>query len=266
MEAYAVDELVASAEALGAGLGLLVGELVGLVGELTGPGAVAGSFDQVEVRVAERGRELLRMVLQHVLDGQAAGERRLAGVADAQGVGRPWAERGHARTVVSGVGPVTVRRLAYRGAGAPNLYPRDLALNLPARRYSWQVRQQVVRYALAGSYEQAGQWLRAGTGVSVGKQQLEQIVLEAAADAQAFYARAAPAAGPPGLPLVLSADGKGVAMRPEARRRRSAAVPRTKTFGKRLGTGEKTGHKRMAETGVVFDALPASRGGPPSRS
>jgi len=259
VEAYAVDELVASAEALGAGLGLLVGELVGLVGELTGPGAVAGSFDQVEVRVAERGRELLRMVLQHVLDGPAAGERRLAGVADAQGVGRPWAERGHARTVVSGVGPVTVRRLAYRGAGAPNLYPRDLALNLPARRYSWQVQQQVVRYALAGSYEQAGQWLRAGTGVSVGKQQLEQIVLEAAADAQAFYARAAPAAGPPGLPLVLSADGKGVAMRPEARRRRSAAVPRTKTFGKRLGTGEKTGHKRMAETGVVFDALPAGQ-------
>ena len=29
-----------------------------------------------------------------------------------------------------------------------------------------------------------------------------------------------------------------------------------KTFGKRLGTGEKAGHKRMAEVGVVFDVQP----------
>ena len=43
-------------------------------------------------------------------------------------------------------------------------------------------------------------------------------------------------------------------MRPEAeRRRRGRAGVRVKTFGKRLGSGEKAGHKRMAEVDVVSD-------------
>ena len=43
-------------------------------------------------------------------------------------------------------------------------------------------------------------------------------------------------------------------MRPEARRRRTRAPDqKVRTFDKRAGTGEKKGHKRMAETGAVFD-------------
>ena len=58
-------------------------------------------------------------------------------------------------------------------------------------------------------------------------------------------------------PLAISADGKGVAMRPEARRRRTRAPDqKVRTFDKRAGTGEKKGSKRMAETGCVFDVLP----------
>ena len=72
MEAYAVEDLAARAEALGAGLGVLVSALAGLAGELAGPGASAGSFDEIEQRVIVRGRELLRMVMQHALDAQAA--------------------------------------------------------------------------------------------------------------------------------------------------------------------------------------------------
>jgi hypothetical protein len=48
-------------------------------------------------------------------------------------------------------------------------------------------------------------------------------------------------------------------MRPEARRRRAKAPGRrVQTFQKRRGTGEK-GHKRMAETGCVFDLDPVPR-------
>jgi hypothetical protein len=56
--------------------------------------------------------------------------------------------------------------------------------------------------------------------------------------------------------VVLSADGKGVAMRPEARRpgRGKKKVPGA--FDKRLSTGQKRGAKRMAQVGAVFDALP----------
>jgi hypothetical protein len=259
VEGYAVAELAARADAVVAGLGGPVGELVALAGELTGPGAAPMSFGEIEEQVMVRGREILRLTVQHVMDARAAAEPRRAEVAGADGVPRRRAERGHARTVVTWFGPVVVRRMAYRAPGAANLHPADAALDLPARRYSWAVQRAAVRYALAGSYEQTQVWLQDLTGASVGKQQLEQILAEAARDAPGFYAaRQETAAVQAGLPLAISADGKGVAMRPEARRAETArkAGKRTKAFGKRLGTGEKTGHKRIVETGAVFDVVP----------
>jgi hypothetical protein len=255
VEAYAVEDLAARAEAVGAGLGVLVAELVSLAGEVAGPGLAAGSFDEIEQRVCMRGRELLRMVMQHAMDVQAAAERRLPGVIDAAGVARTRAERGHARTVVSSAGPVVVRRVAYRAAGAANLHPRDAVLNLPVRRYSQAVQAMAAGFALEASFGQASQWLAARIGTAVAQRQIEQIVAEAARDCEGFYATRAPVAAGREIPLVLSADGKGVAMRPEARRpSRYQHVPGA--FEKRLSTGEKRGVKRMAEVGAVSGALP----------
>jgi hypothetical protein len=135
-------------------------------------------------------------------------------------------------------------------------------LNLPPRRYSWQVQQAVVEYVLAGAYEQAQRFVAAATGITIGKQQLEQITAEAAADAAGFYPALAreQGQGEPAGPLAISADGKGVAMLPGSRRRR-AKTPgkRVRNFEKRAGTGEKKGCKRMAQTGCVFDISPAPR-------
>jgi hypothetical protein len=259
VEGYAVAELVARADVVAPGLGGLVGELAALAAGLTGPGAGQMSLDEVERQVMVRGRELLRMTVQHVLDVRAAAEPRRAEVTGADGVRRRRAERGHGRTVLTWFGPVTVRRMAYRAPGAANLHPADAVLNLPVRRYSWQVQQAAVRYALAGSYEQARLWLADVTGVSIGKQQLEQILAEAARDAPGFYPSRPAAPCPAGLPLAISADGKGVAMRPGARRSEAARKARRRApqaFGKRLGTGQKAGHKRIAETGAVFDVAP----------
>ena len=227
MEGYAAGKPAASADA---GLAVLVSELTGLVGELAGAGPAATSFDEIEQLVMVRGRELLRKVIQHVMDACAAAEPRLAGVADAAGVPRPRAERGHARTMVSQVGPVVIGRMAYRAPGQPNLYPRDAVLNLPPRRYSWCLQRAVVEYVLAGAYEQARRFVAAVTGVVIGKQQLEQITIEAAADAAGFYPALArdqgrAGAGAPAGPLLISADCKGVAMLPGALRRRGAKAP-----------------------------------------
>ena len=164
MEGYAAGRPAASADA---GRSVLVGELIGLVSGLTGAAAAEMSFDEIE---------------QQVMDERAAGEQRRAQVTGADGIPRTRAERGHARTVVTWFGPVTVRRLAYRAPGAANLYLADAVLNLPVRRYSWAVQRAAVRYALAGSYEQAQVWLQDLTGVSIGKRQLEQILAEAARD------------------------------------------------------------------------------------
>ena len=178
---------------------------------------------------------------------------------------RTRAERGHARPVVTRLGQVRVRRIAYRSGvrGAASLFPRDAVLNLPPLGYSWALQRLAEMFCRAVSYEQAHEFVLAATGVSIGKRQLEQIIVAAAADAERFYQdrtrdqAAVPAAGEQeqGLPpLAISADGKGVAMLPEARRRRTRAPEqKVRTFDKRAGTGEKKGCKRMAETGAVFD-------------
>jgi len=261
VEAYGLEELAASAESVVAGLGPLV---AGLAVEAGG----AGTLDEMEQLVAGRGRELLRGVVQLCLDRGAAREVRVAQVTGADGVARRRAERGHGRTVVTVLGEVRVERIGYRAGvkGVPSLFPRDAVLSLPLAGYSWQLQRLVVMFARCGSYEQAHQFVAAVTGVSIGVRQLEEIVAGAAADVAGFYAAGAP--GGPGQeggdkqaagPLVLSADGKGVAMRPESRRKRTKAPgQRVRTFQARPGIGEK-GHKRIAEVCCVFDVIPHER-------
>jgi hypothetical protein len=262
VEEYGLDELAASAEAVLAGLGPLAAGLARLAVEAGG----AVTLDAMELLVIERGRELLCGLVQLALDGQAAGEVRLPAVTGADGVARARAERGHARSVVTRLGKVVVRRIAYRSGvkGAGSLFPRDGLLNLPPCGYSWPLQRLAEMAARSGSYAQAGEFVLAVTGVRIGGRQLEQITVAAAADAERFCQDRVQA-GVPGAgqqegslaPLAISADGKGVAMRPEARRRTSKAPgKRVRTFAKRAGTGEKKGHKRMAETGCVFDVLP----------
>jgi hypothetical protein len=262
VEQYGLDDLAASGDAVLAGLGPLVAGLAGLAAEA----CRSVTLDAMEVLVTGRGRELLRGLVQLALDTQAEREVRLPGVTGEDGVERTRAEPGHGRPVVTLLGEVRVRRIGYRSGvkGVLSLFPRDAVLNLPPLGYSWQLQRLAEMYCRSVSYEQGHQFVLAATGVSVGKRQLEQIVVAAAADAERFYrdqAAAVPAAGEPGQgpgqglpPLALSADGKGVAMLPEARRRRTKAPEqRVRTFEKRAGTGEKKGCKRMAETGAVFD-------------
>ena len=265
MEQYGLDELAASADAVVSGLGPLAAGLAGLAVEA----GRAVTLEAMELLVLEQGRDLLCGLLQLALDGQAAAEARMPQVTGADGVLRARAERGHARTIVTRVGKVVVRRIAYRSGikGAGSLFPRDAVLNLPPCRYSWPLQRLAEMFCRAVSYEQARGFVRAAAGAGIGKRQLQQITVRAAAGAEWFYRdpgrprdQAVPAAGQEGedLPLALSADGKGVAMLPGARRRRTKAPEaRVRTFGKRAGTGEKKGHKRMAGTGCVFDVLPA---------
>ena len=268
MEEYGLDGLAASAEAVLAGLGPLAAGLARLAIEA----GQAVTLEAMELLVIERGRDLLRGLVQLSLDGQAEREVRLPRVTGADGVRRARAERGHARTVVTRLGKVAVRRIGYRSGvrGAGSLFPRDAVLNLPPCGYSWPLQRLAEMAARSGSYAQAGEFVLAATGVRIGGRQLEQVTVAAAADAERFCQdrgpdpAAGPGAGPgQGLPpLAISADGKGVAMCPEARRRRAKAPGRrVRTFAKRAGTGEKKGHKRMAETGCVFDVVPPD--GPP---
>src|SRR5712664_1962912 len=165
MEEYGLGGLAASAEAVLAGLGPLAAGLARLAVEA---GQVV-TLEAMELLVAERGRELLLGVVQLGVDGQAEREVRLPRVTGADGVRRARAERGHARTVVTGLGKVVVRRIGYRSGvrGAGSLFPRDAVLSLPPCGYSWPLQ----RSGSAGGSWSRSWWRRprmrsgsAGTG------------------------------------------------------------------------------------------------------
>lgn len=83
-----------------------------LTGELGSPGAGRLTHDELEDLLTERGRQLMRQLLQDHLDLRALREEadHAAAVVAA---GRSRVERGHGRALATVVGPVTVRRLAF---------------------------------------------------------------------------------------------------------------------------------------------------------
>jgi hypothetical protein len=97
--------------------------------------------------------------------------------------------------------------------------------------------------------------------VGIGKRQVEALAAAAAVDVADFYAAGRPEPAGADMLLVLTCDGKGVVMRPEALREataKAAATGRHK-LATRLSPGEKNGRKRMAELACVYDAAPAPR-------
>ena len=219
------------------------------------------SHEELETRLGTDGRELLRQLFQDHLDLRAAREQRAGAVRNAKGACHNAVEPGHRRCLETVFGEVAVTRLAYRAKGADNLHPADAALNLPRERHSHGLRQLAAIEATRGSYEEAVSAIGRQTGVGLGKRQAEQLTARAAVDFCAFYdARERPVAGA-GEVVVISADGKGVVMRPEGLRPQTAAAAaksKRKLKG-RLSKGEKANRKRMAEVGAVYTVVPVAR-------
>jgi hypothetical protein len=97
--------------------------------------------------------------------------------------------------------------------------------------------------------------------VKIGKRQVEQLAMRAAADVEAFYAQAVPGPAPAEQVLMIQADGKGIVMRPDGFRptRTAKAAAAKRKVAARLSPGEKNGRKRMAEFAAVTDVIPAPR-------
>ncbi|MDQ3343808.1 MAG: ISKra4 family transposase, partial [Actinomycetota bacterium] len=234
-----------------------------VLGWLEGPDAAALSHAELEDQLDARGRELLRRMFQDHLSLRTVTERRLAGVRDAQARTYGAVEAGHRRPLTTVFGEVDVTRLAYRRRGQENLYPADAALNLPVERHSHGLRRLAATEAARGSFQEAAAALERATGQHLGKRQVEALTDRAAVDVEAFYAtrtRQTDAAAE-GDVLVLSADGKGIVMRPDALRPATAkaAAAATNKLACRLSKGEKRNRKRLAEVGAVYDLTPVAR-------
>lgn len=233
-----------------------------LVTDLVGEAAAALTHSGLEDLLTGRARELTRQLFQDHLDLRALREERVAEVVDAHGVERTRIERGRARMLATVFGKVAVTRIAYRGTAVEDLHPADTALNLPAGLHSHGVAKLAAIEASRGSFDEACDRINALTGTGIGKRQVVQLATAAAGDIDAFYDALVPAPCTDTTLLVISVDGKGIVIRPEALREATAKAAAAKggnTYTTRLASGEKNSRKRMATLGTVYDAIPAPR-------
>ena len=133
-----------------------------------------------------------------------------------------WFARGRreagTRPLVTRFGQVSVSRFAYRAQGRPNVHPLGAALNLPQEKHSHGLRRLAAIEAARGSMEAAGAAITRATGVTIGKRQVEELARRCAAHVEEFCAHRAAGLAPGEWPLILTFDGKGIVMRPEALR------------------------------------------------
>lgn len=220
---------------------------------------------ELEAEIERRGREVHRLVLQGRLDKLFAQEAERHRVRPPRGQVRV-----RERQIESIFGRVVAARHGVRRAGARcSRFALDVKLGLPREMYSLGLRKRIAEETRAQSWDQAVDRVDATTGGHVPKRQAEELVERAAQDFDAFYAerRQAEAAndtvGSDEL-LVLSCDGKGIAMRAEAlrepTRKQAEAAERDDARGDPTEVRAKRRHtKRMAIVTAIWDQEPCAR-------
>ncbi len=227
------------------------------------------SHDEVESLVKAKGRELLRQIFQSHLDLRAVAETGRQAPLGVDGEDRPH-RRALRRPLRSLFGENRVVRLNFTSkATSGGLRPLDAELNLPEESYSLGVRRMCCTFAMDLSYDAALAKLEDSTGLRVPKRQMEELIVRAAQDFDAFYDTmqrqrlAHPPQGDTNRPLLaISTDGKGIVMRPESLRpaTRKKAERDQHKLATRLSAGEKRNRKRMAEVATVYDIERQPRG------
>jgi hypothetical protein len=229
--------------------------------------ALALSHDDVEELVEKDGREVLRLIFQGHLDLRATGEP----VREAP-TGSDGKKRSHRRSTTRPLrtifGSTTVTRLSFTTREAKGgLRPLDAELNLPVESYSLGLRRRVAVMAMDVSFDSTVAKVEDWTGTRVPKRQVEELVVRAARDFDAFYDHKQErqiegcTRDHRDKLVVLSTDGKGIVMRHEALREetRERAERSAPKLAARLSPGEKRNRKRMAEVATVYELEPQPR-------
>jgi hypothetical protein len=226
---------------------------------LTGDEMIRAPHDEIEALCEAQGREWTRLMLEEHMALRAQMEKRVE-VTGADGIERPLARQSE-RHLETLVGTITVPRLAYQTPGSEDLHPMDASLNLPRERYSFGLRRFIAKEVARASFDEVVEHVNEMTGASIAKRQVQELAIRAAQDFDAFYEQRDAVRDPSTDLLVLSTDGKGIAMRHEDLREatRLAAEKSRKKVETRLTPGEKKNRKRMAQVATVYSVAPFPR-------
>jgi hypothetical protein len=233
-----------------------------IIGYLDSEEACLMTHSDLERELEKKGRELMRVMLQEHLKARGPGQCEQP-VCGADGVERSRL-RLQERKLETVFGTVSVERVGYGQQAAESLHPLDAELNLPDERYSLELRRRVAEEAAKSSFDETLKSIGKTTSAHVPKRQVEELVMRAAQDFDAFYqmrqAQAIVDEQDRSI-MVISVDGKGVVMRREDLREqtRKAAMKREHKMSTRLSKGEKKNAKRMATVATVYTIAPFVR-------
>jgi len=222
---------------------------------------------EIEQRLWNEGIEALRLGFQGHLDQRYSSEEKLKTLdLDEDGTSRTYGRPGCTRQLETQFGTVVVSRIGYEGQDLKRIFPMDEMLSLPLDKYSHGVRRTVVEQIINGAFDAAKDHLDRLGGGRMPKRQIEEMAVKLSRDFEIFYEL--PLFPSPILNtdvLVLTFDGKGIVMHPDALRdctREAAKRDEEKQKGKkkrRLNPGEKNNRKRMATVVSVYDVPPHPR-------
>lgn len=227
--------------------------------------ADARPHTEVIEELREGGAEVQRRLLQGWLDRlleQERAERPAWALAEGSQV------RERKRELETAFGRVRVRRHGITLPGETEAkFPMDAQLNLPPEIYALSLREEVADAAIDTSFDRSVARVDQATAGHVPKRQAEQQVIRAAVDFEAFYKTRTPPANDAlsaKALQVVSSDGKGVTMRPEALRdatRKDAEAAKADTVrGDPMAEKKaRRSDKRMAVVTAVWEQEPHMR-------
>lgn len=219
-------------------------------------------LSEVEDLIINEGRELLCRLLQDYVD-----ERGLCDVGEfvtgSDGIVKSH-KRVRERQIKTLVGILKIKRIGYSKRGASSLFPKDGLLNLPRTSYSFGLQKLIVQEAIRGSFEEGIESIERMVGLKIPKRQAEKIVLNASGYFYRFYEQykiSQRQTDSHSFLLILTLDGKGIAMRKEALKEATArrAKNNPHKFKQRLSPGEKKNFKRIAAVASVYLVEPFIR-------
>lgn len=218
---------------------------------LASPLALALPLHRIEQQQDPQGREVQRLLLQAHVDRRGSGDVGPALLVPRGGSPLLFSHRRlQRRTLKTVFGQIHIDRIGYGSRGQQSIHPLDSLLALPARSFSYELQRRLVKAALQGPFREATARILESTGLTVHNHSLEPLLIEAAADFDAFYAQqTADPSAPAASLLVVSVDGKGIPM----------VKPEPVPPAVRLAQPTKTNKKKMATVAAVFTKVPHAR-------
>ena len=228
-------------------------QLEEIIEQLTRRANVRMNIDDIESIVNREGRELERKLLEKHISYRGFGDVG-SELMDNSGVKRTY-KIIRQRKLMTIFGEVCFKRVGYYKPGIPCIFPLDAQMNLPKSKYSYLLQKYIVHDAVRNSYSEVIDSIRRTTGLTISKSNIENIIRNAARYFDEYYSLNKEIHKVEGQSiLVLSIDGKGVAMKTQDLREctKLKLIEERQSNKSRLMTGEKKNKKRMAAVASVY--------------